>query len=155
MFFTGHLRFMSLITTNNKVGFDSWKVLCIFSPIKHFEIIYYFMIKVWFLSFIYLFCVSFSQQDNIDRSSNHRQADLIGPSFQQSASRSSPSHQGWFQEILCVGVCLLMLVQLTRYCLPGRVLCDSRTECTCTLTSNYIWFHIRCVGLLYDTWDLI
>ncbi|KAK1895744.1 Growth factor receptor-bound protein 10 [Dissostichus eleginoides] len=33
------------------------------------------------------------QQDNIDRSSNHRQADLIGPSFQQSANRSSPNHQ--------------------------------------------------------------
>ncbi|CAJ1061757.1 growth factor receptor-bound protein 10 isoform X3 [Xyrichtys novacula] len=33
------------------------------------------------------------QQDNIDRTSNHRQADLIGPSFQQPANRSSPSHQ--------------------------------------------------------------
>ncbi|GLD56552.1 growth factor receptor-bound protein 10 isoform X1 [Lates japonicus] len=33
------------------------------------------------------------QQDNIDRSSNHRQADLIGPGFQQSANRSSPNHQ--------------------------------------------------------------
>uniref|UniRef100_A0A665UIK0 Growth factor receptor-bound protein 10-like n=1 Tax=Echeneis naucrates TaxID=173247 RepID=A0A665UIK0_ECHNA len=32
-------------------------------------------------------------QDNIDRSSNHRQADLIGPSFQQPANRSSPNHQ--------------------------------------------------------------
>uniref|UniRef100_A0A3P9IY96 Growth factor receptor-bound protein 10b n=1 Tax=Oryzias latipes TaxID=8090 RepID=A0A3P9IY96_ORYLA len=33
------------------------------------------------------------QQDNIDRSSSHRQADLIRPSFQQSADQSSPSHQ--------------------------------------------------------------
>uniref|UniRef100_A0A674NZP3 Growth factor receptor-bound protein 10b n=1 Tax=Takifugu rubripes TaxID=31033 RepID=A0A674NZP3_TAKRU len=32
-------------------------------------------------------------QDNIDRSSNHRQADLIGPAFQQTAHRSSPNHQ--------------------------------------------------------------
>ena len=40
-------------------------------------------------------CSSLSQQDNIDRSSNHRQADLIGPAFQQSANRSSPNHQGW------------------------------------------------------------
>ncbi|XP_038131779.1 growth factor receptor-bound protein 10 isoform X2 [Cyprinodon tularosa] len=32
-------------------------------------------------------------QDNIDRSSNHRQADLIRPSFQQSTNQSSPSHQ--------------------------------------------------------------
>uniref|UniRef100_A0A7N6B1E2 Growth factor receptor-bound protein 10b n=1 Tax=Anabas testudineus TaxID=64144 RepID=A0A7N6B1E2_ANATE len=32
-------------------------------------------------------------QDNIDRSSSRRQSDLIGPSFQQSANRSSPSHQ--------------------------------------------------------------
>uniref|UniRef100_A0A8C4HUG4 Growth factor receptor-bound protein 10 n=1 Tax=Dicentrarchus labrax TaxID=13489 RepID=A0A8C4HUG4_DICLA len=41
-------------------------------------------------------CFSFfclPQQDNIDRSSNHRQADLIGPAFQQSANRSSPNHQ--------------------------------------------------------------
>ncbi|KAF7653329.1 hypothetical protein LDENG_00084750, partial [Lucifuga dentata] len=35
----------------------------------------------------------FSQQDNVDRSSSHRQTDLIGPSFQQSTSRSSPNHQ--------------------------------------------------------------
>ncbi|XP_047454282.1 growth factor receptor-bound protein 10 isoform X2 [Mugil cephalus] len=34
-----------------------------------------------------------SEQDNIDRSSNHRQADLIGPSFQQSANQSSPNNQ--------------------------------------------------------------
>ncbi|KAM4633835.1 growth factor receptor-bound protein 10-like [Polymixia lowei] len=34
------------------------------------------------------------QQDNVDRSTSHRQtADLIGPSFQQSANRSSPNHQ--------------------------------------------------------------
>ncbi|KAF3840037.1 hypothetical protein F7725_018754 [Dissostichus mawsoni] len=37
-------------------------------------------------------------QDNIDRSSNHRQADLIGPSFQQSANRSSPNHQGFIHD---------------------------------------------------------
>uniref|UniRef100_A0A672GPR9 Growth factor receptor-bound protein 10-like n=1 Tax=Salarias fasciatus TaxID=181472 RepID=A0A672GPR9_SALFA len=34
-----------------------------------------------------------SHSDNIDRSSSHRQADLIGPSFQQSANQSSPNHQ--------------------------------------------------------------
>uniref|UniRef100_A0A665UJ15 Growth factor receptor-bound protein 10-like n=1 Tax=Echeneis naucrates TaxID=173247 RepID=A0A665UJ15_ECHNA len=39
------------------------------------------------------FFFSLPQQDNIDRSSNHRQADLIGPSFQQPANRSSPNHQ--------------------------------------------------------------
>ncbi|XP_014856516.1 PREDICTED: growth factor receptor-bound protein 10-like [Poecilia mexicana] len=33
------------------------------------------------------------QQDNIDRSSNHRQADLIRPSFQPSTNQSSPNHQ--------------------------------------------------------------
>ncbi|XP_076008703.1 growth factor receptor-bound protein 10-like [Genypterus blacodes] len=34
------------------------------------------------------------QQDNVDRASNHRQTDIIGPaSFQQSTNRSSPSHQ--------------------------------------------------------------
>ncbi|XP_075868593.1 growth factor receptor-bound protein 10-like isoform X4 [Nelusetta ayraudi] len=33
------------------------------------------------------------QQDNIDRSTNHRQADLIGPAFQPSANQSSPNHQ--------------------------------------------------------------
>ncbi|XP_058503400.1 growth factor receptor-bound protein 10 isoform X2 [Solea solea] len=33
------------------------------------------------------------QPDNIDRSSNHRQADLIGPTFHQSVNRSSPNHQ--------------------------------------------------------------
>ncbi|KAJ8415693.1 hypothetical protein AAFF_G00402500 [Aldrovandia affinis] len=32
-------------------------------------------------------------QDNVDRASNHRPADLIGPSFQQSSNRNSPSHQ--------------------------------------------------------------
>uniref|UniRef100_A0A3B5MQC4 Uncharacterized protein n=1 Tax=Xiphophorus couchianus TaxID=32473 RepID=A0A3B5MQC4_9TELE len=32
-------------------------------------------------------------QDNIDRSSNHRQADLIRPSFQPSTNQSSPNHQ--------------------------------------------------------------
>uniref|UniRef100_A0A3Q2QBV3 Growth factor receptor bound protein 10 n=1 Tax=Fundulus heteroclitus TaxID=8078 RepID=A0A3Q2QBV3_FUNHE len=32
-------------------------------------------------------------QDNIDCSSNHRQADLIRPSFQQSTNQSSPNHQ--------------------------------------------------------------
>ncbi|XP_026041728.1 growth factor receptor-bound protein 10 isoform X1 [Astatotilapia calliptera] len=33
------------------------------------------------------------QQENIDRSSNHRQTDLIGPRFQQPANQSSPNHQ--------------------------------------------------------------
>ncbi|XP_077431519.1 growth factor receptor-bound protein 10-like isoform X4 [Vanacampus margaritifer] len=33
------------------------------------------------------------QQDNIDRSANHRQANLIGPGFQQSANHNSPNHQ--------------------------------------------------------------
>ncbi|XP_054636759.1 growth factor receptor-bound protein 10 isoform X3 [Dunckerocampus dactyliophorus] len=33
------------------------------------------------------------QQDNIDRSSNHRQANIIGPGFQQSTNRNSPNHQ--------------------------------------------------------------
>ncbi|KAI1885672.1 hypothetical protein AGOR_G00206230 [Albula goreensis] len=33
------------------------------------------------------------QQDNVDRASNHRPADLIGPSFQQSSNRNSPNHQ--------------------------------------------------------------
>ncbi|XP_051720852.1 growth factor receptor-bound protein 10 isoform X1 [Ctenopharyngodon idella] len=33
------------------------------------------------------------QQDNVERAANHRQADLIGPSFQQSTNRNSPSHQ--------------------------------------------------------------
>ncbi|XP_056618026.1 growth factor receptor-bound protein 10 isoform X3 [Triplophysa dalaica] len=33
------------------------------------------------------------QQDNVDRTANHRQADLIGPSFQQYPNRNSPSHQ--------------------------------------------------------------
>ncbi|KAA0702956.1 Growth factor receptor-bound protein 10 GRB10 adapter protein [Triplophysa tibetana] len=32
-------------------------------------------------------------KDNVDRTANHRQADLIGPSFQQSTNRNSPSHQ--------------------------------------------------------------
>ncbi|XP_030638173.1 growth factor receptor-bound protein 10 isoform X2 [Chanos chanos] len=32
-------------------------------------------------------------QDNVDRASSHRPADLIGPSFQQSANRNSPNHQ--------------------------------------------------------------
>ncbi|XP_068610844.1 growth factor receptor-bound protein 10 [Brachionichthys hirsutus] len=32
-------------------------------------------------------------QDKIDRSANHRQADLIGPIFQEPANRSSPNHQ--------------------------------------------------------------
>ncbi|KAM4568747.1 growth factor receptor-bound protein 10-like isoform 2-T2 [Fundulus diaphanus] len=32
-------------------------------------------------------------QDNIDCSSNHRQADLIRPNFQQSTNQSSPNHQ--------------------------------------------------------------
>ncbi|XP_077431516.1 growth factor receptor-bound protein 10-like isoform X2 [Vanacampus margaritifer] len=32
-------------------------------------------------------------QDNIDRSANHRQANLIGPGFQQSANHNSPNHQ--------------------------------------------------------------
>uniref|UniRef100_A0A4W5P025 Uncharacterized protein n=1 Tax=Hucho hucho TaxID=62062 RepID=A0A4W5P025_9TELE len=34
-------------------------------------------------------------QDNVDRASNHRPADLIGPSFQKSTNRNSPNHQGW------------------------------------------------------------
>lgn len=52
--------------------------------------------QLWWQHFL-SFCLflSLSQQDNIDRSSNHRQADLIGPAFQQSANRSSPNHQGW------------------------------------------------------------
>uniref|UniRef100_A0A1A8M8H2 Growth factor receptor-bound protein 10 n=1 Tax=Nothobranchius pienaari TaxID=704102 RepID=A0A1A8M8H2_9TELE len=33
------------------------------------------------------------QQENMDRSSNHRQPDLIHPSFQQSTNQSSPNHQ--------------------------------------------------------------
>ncbi|MEQ2209515.1 hypothetical protein XENOCAPTIV_000102 [Xenoophorus captivus] len=33
------------------------------------------------------------QQDNIDRSSNHRQTDLIPAGFQQSTNQSSPNHQ--------------------------------------------------------------
>ncbi|XP_053476751.1 growth factor receptor-bound protein 10 isoform X1 [Ictalurus furcatus] len=33
------------------------------------------------------------QQDNVDRSANHRPANLIGSSFQQAASRNSPNHQ--------------------------------------------------------------
>ncbi|XP_077383414.1 growth factor receptor-bound protein 10-like isoform X3 [Festucalex cinctus] len=33
------------------------------------------------------------QQDNIDRSTNHRQANLIGRGFQQSANHNSPNHQ--------------------------------------------------------------
>lgn len=45
---------------------------------------------------VFLSCFRLPQQDNIDRSSSHRQADLIGPAFQQSAHRSSPNHQGWF-----------------------------------------------------------
>ncbi|XP_051922401.1 growth factor receptor-bound protein 10-like isoform X3 [Hippocampus zosterae] len=32
-------------------------------------------------------------QDNLDRSTNHRQANLIGPVFQQSTNHTSPSHQ--------------------------------------------------------------
>lgn len=44
-----------------------------------------------------------SQQDNIDRSSNHRQADLIGPAFQQTAHRSSPNHQGWYSNASACG----------------------------------------------------
>ncbi|XP_051576089.1 growth factor receptor-bound protein 10-like isoform X5 [Myxocyprinus asiaticus] len=31
--------------------------------------------------------------DNVDRAANHRQADLMEPSFQQSTNRNSPSHQ--------------------------------------------------------------
>ncbi|XP_060727174.1 growth factor receptor-bound protein 10 isoform X1 [Tachysurus vachellii] len=33
------------------------------------------------------------QQDNVDRTANHRPANLIGSSFQQAASRTSPNHQ--------------------------------------------------------------
>nr|XP_057908789.1 growth factor receptor-bound protein 10-like isoform X3 [Doryrhamphus excisus] len=33
------------------------------------------------------------QQDNIERSTNHRQANIIGPGFPQSTSRNSPNHQ--------------------------------------------------------------
>ncbi|KAF4087583.1 hypothetical protein AMELA_G00072290 [Ameiurus melas] len=33
------------------------------------------------------------QQDSVDRSANHRPANLIGSSFQQAASRNSPNHQ--------------------------------------------------------------
>ncbi|XP_061807033.1 growth factor receptor-bound protein 10 isoform X5 [Nerophis lumbriciformis] len=33
------------------------------------------------------------QQDNIDRSTNHRQANIIGPAFEQSTNRNSPNHQ--------------------------------------------------------------
>ncbi|XP_077577316.1 growth factor receptor-bound protein 10-like isoform X3 [Stigmatopora nigra] len=33
------------------------------------------------------------QQDKIDRSANHRQANLIGPGFQQSTNQNSPNHQ--------------------------------------------------------------
>ncbi|XP_049586547.1 growth factor receptor-bound protein 10 isoform X1 [Syngnathus scovelli] len=33
------------------------------------------------------------QQDNRDRSNNHRQANLIGPGFQQSTDHNSPNHQ--------------------------------------------------------------
>ncbi|XP_016335929.1 growth factor receptor-bound protein 10-like, partial [Sinocyclocheilus anshuiensis] len=33
------------------------------------------------------------QQDNVDRAASHRQADMIGPGFQQSTNRNSPSHQ--------------------------------------------------------------
>lgn len=33
------------------------------------------------------------QQDNVDRSADHRRADLIGPGFQQSTNRNSPNHQ--------------------------------------------------------------
>ncbi|GAA6090238.1 growth factor receptor-bound protein 10 isoform X1 [Tachysurus ichikawai] len=33
------------------------------------------------------------QQDNVDRTANHRPANLIGSSFQQAASRNSPNHQ--------------------------------------------------------------
>nr|XP_057908788.1 growth factor receptor-bound protein 10-like isoform X2 [Doryrhamphus excisus] len=32
-------------------------------------------------------------QDNIERSTNHRQANIIGPGFPQSTSRNSPNHQ--------------------------------------------------------------
>ncbi|XP_036394777.1 growth factor receptor-bound protein 10 isoform X2 [Megalops cyprinoides] len=32
-------------------------------------------------------------QDNVDRASSHRPADLIGPSFQQPSNRNSPNHQ--------------------------------------------------------------
>lgn len=35
-----------------------------------------------------------SLQDNVERAANHRQADMIGPSFQQSTNQNSPSHQG-------------------------------------------------------------
>ncbi|XP_007232099.1 growth factor receptor-bound protein 10 isoform X1 [Astyanax mexicanus] len=33
------------------------------------------------------------QQDNVDRTANHRPAELIGSSFQQAANRNSPNHQ--------------------------------------------------------------
>lgn len=59
--------------------------------------------------FPYFFsCFSPPQQDNIDRSTNHRQADLIGPAFQPSANQSSPNHQGWCWATIrcvCVRVC--------------------------------------------------
>lgn len=64
-------------------------------------------------------CFSPPQQDNIDRSSNHRQADLIGPAFQPSANQSSPNHQGWswFHEWVCVCICV---------CVPVPVQCGEQ-----------------------------
>lgn len=82
-----------------------------------------------FSLFFFLFSGFFSpQQDNIDRSSNHRQTDLIGPAFQPSANQSSPNHQGWsWATNICVWVCVCASVSMYSAVssLPLIILCWS------------------------------
>lgn len=76
-------------------------------------------------------CFRLPQQDNIDRSSSHRQADLIGPAFQQSAHRSSPNHQGWFSTTNGIYAC---------WC--------------CTLDQNVIFLKLLAI-LVLTVWQIL
>lgn len=95
---------LAVFVEYNSVTLDNNNPNCSHSPVDKWDLTNMGKIIIFVV-------LSPLQQDNIDRSSNHIQADIIGPNFQQSANRSSPNHQGWCTPsnrnvLVCTCVCV-------------------------------------------------